>query len=150
LKSVSPPAIVLFDGVCNLCDATVQFLLDRDPDGRFVFASLQSDEGKRVLASVGRAPTPQRKDPETVVLVLGNQAYDKSTAALRIAARLGWPWKALAVLLVVPALVRDVVYDFVARNRYRWFGRHPSCRVPTPEAKTHFLANRPELLDGFP
>jgi predicted DCC family thiol-disulfide oxidoreductase YuxK len=147
---VSAPAIVLFDGVCNLCDSTVQFLLDRDPDGRFVFASLQSDEGKRVLASAGHAITAEGSDPDSIVLVEGGKAYDKSTAALRIARRLGFPWVMLAVFLVFPAFLRDVVYNFIARNRYRWFGRHDVCRVPTPETRARFLSNRRELLDALP
>jgi predicted DCC family thiol-disulfide oxidoreductase YuxK len=147
---VPAPAIVLFDGVCNLCDHTVQFLLDRDPEGRFVFASLQSAEGKRVLAAAGHAPLHEGADPDSIVLVEGGKAYERSTAALRIARRLGFPWKALAVFLVFPALLRDLVYNLIAKNRYRWFGRHDSCRVPTPESRARFLENRPELLEGLP
>ena len=146
---MSPPAIVLFDGVCNLCDHTVQFLLDRDPNGQFVFASLQSEQGARVLAAAGHAPLAAGADPDSIMLVEDGKAYEKSTAAIRIARRLGLPWSLLVVFLVFPAFLRDVGYNLVARNRYRWFGRHDTCRVPTPESKARFLENRPELLEAF-
>jgi len=127
---------VLFDGVCNLCNAAVLFVIDRDPAGYFRFAALQSDEGQRLLAEHGhRAP-----DLSSVLLVDGGRVYARSTAALRVARRLTGLWPLLYVFLAVPRPVRDAVYDWVARNRYRWFGRQDACRVPTPELRQRFLA----------
>jgi predicted DCC family thiol-disulfide oxidoreductase YuxK len=147
MRKVSPePSIVLFDGVCNLCDAAVQFVLDRDARGRFVFAALQSDEGRRLLAKVGAAPSVAEGDPDSIVLVEGGRAYERSDAILRIARGLGAPWSLAVVFLAVPRFVRDALYRFIARRRYRWFGKKASCRVPTPALRERFLENRPELL----
>ncbi len=140
------PAIVLFDGVCNLCDAAVQFVLDHDARGRFVFAALQSEEGRRVLARAGMTPGEPGADPDSIVLVEGGRAYERSDAALRIARGLGAPWSLAAVFLAVPRFLRDAVYRFVARRRYRWFGKKAACRVPTPSLRERFLENRPDLL----
>ena len=129
--------VVLFDGVCNLCNGTVQFIVDRDPAGRFRFASLQSEAGARVLREHGREPPAG--DPDSIVLVEGGTLYEHSSAALRIARRLGFPWSLGVVGLAVPRLARDAVYRFIARNRYRWFGREESCRVPTPALRARFL-----------
>lgn len=130
--------IVLFDGVCNLCDATVRFIVDRDPPGVFHFAALQSEAARRVLSPFAYVPAVE---PDSVLLVENGKLYDRSTAALRIARRLGWPWKALVVFLVVPRVVRDVVYKWIARNRYRWFGKKDSCRRPTKAEAPRFLAD---------
>lgn len=132
------PAIVLFDGVCNLCNGAVNFMIDRDPKGKLVFASIQSDAGKKVLAEHGIA-VPEG-DPSTIVLVVGGRTHEASGAALRIAARLSFPWFLLAAGLVVPWFLRDIVYYFVAKNRYRWFGKGDACRIPTPELRARFLA----------
>lgn len=134
---MSGDAVVLFDGVCNLCNGAVHFMLDRDPKERLRFASLQSEAGKALLTEHG-IPLPEG-EPDSIVLVTKGRAYDGSGAALRIAARLSFPWPLLATLLVVPWFVRDIVYYFIARNRYRWFGRTEACRVPTPELKKRFL-----------
>ncbi len=131
------PAIVLFDGVCNLCHGAVQFILDRDPEGRFHFASLQSERGQALLREHGVTPTTG--DPDTIYLLDEGRLFDRSTAALRIARRLTFPWWLGAAGLVVPRFVRDVAYRFVARNRYRWFGRTESCRIPTPELRARML-----------
>jgi predicted DCC family thiol-disulfide oxidoreductase YuxK len=130
--------VVLFDGVCNLCNGTVQFLIDHDRDAHLRFAALQSEAGARVLQAHGRAvPTG---DPDSVLLVAGGHVYSHSDAALRIARLLGFPWSLAAVALVVPRFVRDAVYRFIARHRYRWFGREESCRVPTPALRARFLS----------
>ena len=130
--------VVLFDGVCNLCNAAVQWLVERDPAGRFRYASLQSDAA-RALLSAHLGEDGIEALPDAMVLVDEAGVHTRSTAALRIAAKLGLPWKALAVLLVVPRFVRDGVYRFVARNRYRWFGHREACMVPTPELARRFL-----------
>lgn len=129
-------AIVLFDGVCNLCNGTVQFIIDRDPEGQFAFAPLQSRFARELLAAHGREAAI---DPDTVLLVEDGVVYDRSTAALRIARRLRGPARLTYPLTIVPRGVRDAVYRVVARNRYRWFGKSEVCRVPTPEERGRFV-----------
>ena len=131
--------IVLFDGVCNLCAGAVRFIIPRDPRGRFRFASLQSEAGGRILAGLGVTPAEPGGSPESLVLVANRRAYLRSGAALRIAARLGGGWPVLAVLLVIPAPLRDLAYRFVARNRYRWFGRHTASERPRTADSRRFL-----------
>ncbi len=128
-------SIVLFDGVCNLCNGAVQFIITRDRQGRFSFASLQSATGQARLRQFGLSTNAL----DTFVLVEGQKAYTRSTAALRIARRLPGAWRLLYALMVVPRPVRDWVYGLVARNRYRLFGRRDSCMMPTPELKARFL-----------
>jgi len=130
---------VLFDGECNLCNGAVDFLLCRDPRGRLRFAALQSPAAARLLAGA-RAPTPL---PDSLVLVADGAVHVRSGAALRIVARLRWPWPLLFVFWLVPRPLRDLAYDFVARRRTRWFGRRSSCRVPTPEERGRFLEDGP-------
>lgn len=131
----SDPAgpIVLFDGVCNLCDAAVTFIIDRDADAVFRFTSLQSETGQRLTQQYGL------ENEDTVVLVEDGRCYVRSTAALRIARRLDGAWPLLTVLLVVPMPLRDAAYRFIARHRYRWFGTRDACRLPTPELRRRFL-----------
>ena len=124
-------SIVLFDGVCNLCNAFVQFILPRDRAGRFRFASLQSDAARRLLK--GGAPA------ETVVLLEDGTAYIKSDAALRIVRRLRFPWPVFYAFIMAPRGWRDMVYDWVARHRYRWFGKRDACMLPTPQWRGRFL-----------
>ena len=121
--------IILFDGVCKFCNASVNFILDRDRAGRVRFAALQSVTGQHLLRHFG-LPTDQFS---SLVLVEGGRCWRRSTAALRIARHLDGAWPLLAVLLAVPVILRDAAYDVLARNRYRWFGQLDSCRVPTPE-----------------
>ncbi len=128
-------SIVLFDGVCNLCNGAVQFIIHRDPAGRFSFASLQSAAGQAQLRQFGLSTDAF----ETFVLVEGGKAYTRSTAALRIARQLPGAWRFLYGLIIVPRPVRDWAYGLVARNRYRLFGRRDSCMIPTPELKAKFL-----------
>ena len=125
--------MLLFDGVCNLCNASVRFIVERDPAGRFQFAPLQSDAAGRLL---GKAPQPL---PDTFVLVEDGRFFTGSTAALRVARGLRFPWPLAYVFVAVPRPVRDWVYDAVARNRYRWFGRRDVCMVPTTELRSRFL-----------
>lgn len=128
-------AVVLFDGVCNLCNASVQFILRRDPEGRFRFASLQSEAGRELMRARGMDPDLL----SSVVLVEGGRAFTRSDAALRIARGLGGGWPLLGALRVVPRPVRDRVYEWVAANRYRWFGKRDSCMLPAPEHRGRFL-----------
>ena len=127
--------MLLFDGVCTLCNGFVRFVIARDPAGRFQFAPLQSDAARRVL---GAAPPPL---PDSLILVEDGRLFTRSTAALRVARGLRFPWPLAYVFVVVPRPVRDWVYDAVARNRYRWFGRRDVCMVPTPELRARFLGD---------
>ena len=128
------PALVLFDGVCNVCNASVTFIIDRDPAGRFQFASLQSAVGQEVLRRLGRPAA----DFDSVILVENGRFYEKSDAALRIARHLrGWRWA--WIFRFIPKFLRNLLYNLIARNRYRWFGRRETCRVPTAEERERFL-----------
>jgi predicted DCC family thiol-disulfide oxidoreductase YuxK len=127
---------ILFDGVCNLCNRTVRFVLARDPRERFVFAPLQSATGRELLSRVG---FPGDGRP-SIVLVEEGRFYVKSEAMLRILAGLSGLWPTLALLRVVPRGLRDALYDWIATNRYRWFGQRAECPVPTPEQRRRFLA----------
>lgn len=127
--------IVLFDGVCNLCNRYVQFLVERDDEGRFYFASLQSEVGRDLLAEHDR-PTD---DLESVVLIEGEESYGKSTAVLRIAYLLGGAYRLCWPLRFLPRRLRDWAYDVVANRRYRWFGQRDQCMVPTGDLESRFL-----------
>jgi len=136
--SGEPHAILLFDGVCNLCNTTVNFILDRDPTGYFRFAALQSDAGARALRACGREAVAG--DPGSVILIEDGRVHERSDAMLRVVRHLSGAWPLLSVFLLVPRPVRDTVYRWIARNRYRWFGRSEQCRIPTPELRERFLA----------
>lgn len=130
--------VVLFDGVCNLCNAFVNFAIDRDPAGRLVFGALQSQAAEPLLAGAGLGAS--RPDSLVVIESAGGACFVRSEAALRVARRLRAPWPLLAALAaLVPRSLRDAVYDRVARRRYRWFGRREACRIPTPELHARFL-----------
>ncbi len=127
--------ILLFDGVCNLCNASVQWVLRRDRHARFQFAALQSEVGQRLLRQHGLDPASL----DSVVLVDGDRVYLRSAAALGVAVRLGGFWRLMGVFYLVPALLRDLIYNWIARNRYRWFGRQEQCWLPRQEWKERFL-----------
>jgi predicted DCC family thiol-disulfide oxidoreductase YuxK len=128
-------AILLFDGVCNLCDGLVQFVLTRDPKGYFRFAALQSEAAAGLIAKYD-LPT----DIETMILIENGRAYLRSSAGLRVFRHLRGAWPALFYLCYwVPAPIRDVFYRLLARNRYRLFGKKESCMIPTPEIRARFL-----------
>ena len=126
---------ILFDGVCNLCNGFVQFVVARDPSARFRFAALQSPAAMALLQSAA-VPHPV---PDSVVLVEGDRAYVRSDAALRIARGLRFPWPMVYAFIAVPRFIRDPMYDFIAAHRYRWFGRRDTCLVPTPDLVRRFL-----------
>jgi predicted DCC family thiol-disulfide oxidoreductase YuxK len=129
--------VILFDGLCNLCNGFVQFVIARDPHARFRFASLQSNAARQLMGSrTGRADAP-----DSVVLVDGDCIFVRSTAALRICRGLRFPWPLLAAFGVVPRPLRDLAYDLVARHRYRWFGRRDACLIPTPALSARFLGD---------
>jgi predicted DCC family thiol-disulfide oxidoreductase YuxK len=127
--------IVLFDGVCNLCNASVRFAVHRDPRGRVRFASLQSQSGRGLLASHGLSADYAG----SLVLIDGDRAYLESAGALRIARYLTFPWPLLYALIIVPRVVRDAAYRAVANRRYRWFGRSDVCQLPDAATRDRFL-----------
>ena len=127
--------IVLFDGVCNLCTGFVQFLVPRDPDGRFHFASLQSDVGEALLADHDLA----EQDLDSIVLIEGETVYVKSAAVLRIGSILGGIYTIARPLSYLPRRLRDWGYDAIAANRYRLFGKKDQCMMPTEDLQARFL-----------
>lgn len=126
--------VVLFDGVCNLCNTSITFIIRHDPTGIFRFAPLQSDHGERLLQGFRARPKG-----DSVVLILGDRYFVKTSAALRIAIRLSGLWPMMGIFLIFPAFLRDPVYDLIARYRYQWFGKRESCMIPTPELRSRFL-----------
>ena len=139
-------AVVLFDGVCNFCDSSVNFIIDHDREGYFRFAPLQSDEGRRLANEFGFSSAVGESKPESdlipidsVILVEEGMAYTHSTAALKIIRRLGSPWSLLYAFIAVPKNIRDYFYKLFARYRYRIFGKKDQCMLPSPEVRARFL-----------
>ena len=128
--------VVLFDGVCNLCNGAVVFIIERDPRARFRFGALQSEATAALLAATGVRDAL----PDSMVLVEKGRLSVRSQAALRIARGLRFPWWLLSVFVLLPRRLRDGMYDIVARHRYRWFGKRDACMVPTPELEKRFLS----------
>jgi len=128
--------IILFDGICNLCNSAIQFVIKRDKKNLYKFATLQSDTAKALLQERGI----DTSKIDSIILIDPNTAYyTKSSAALEIGKTFGGGWRLIGVFEWVPGPVRDWVYDLIAKNRYRWFGKQNECMVPTPELKAKFL-----------
>ena len=127
--------IILFDGICNLCNQSVQFVLEHDKEKQFRFASLQSKFGQSFLNKNGL----DTKNFDSIILLDGKKYYSKSDAALRIAKELDHPTKLLSHWIILPKFIRDFFYSLIAKNRYRFFGKKESCWLPTPELKSRFL-----------
>lgn len=136
VRKAMETCIVLFDGVCNLCNDTVQFIIRNDARQRFRFAALQSEKGQSLLAEY----CLQGVAIDSVVLIADERALVKSDAALGIAGKLGGLWPLCRVAAVIPRGWRDRIYDYVARNRYRWFGKKEACWMPTPDLRQRFLS----------
>ena len=128
-------AVVLFDGVCNFCNATINFVIEHDRAGYFQFAPLQSEIGERLMTEHGI----DRIETDSVILVEDDKAYLHSDAALRIARKLDGIWSWAYAFRVVPRFIRDAAYKVFARHRYRLFGRQDACMMPTPEIRARFL-----------
>ncbi|MBC5636855.1 MULTISPECIES: thiol-disulfide oxidoreductase DCC family protein [Ornithinibacillus] len=126
--------IILFDGVCNFCNSSVQFIIKRDTKGRYKFTSLQSPIGQQLLKE---NEIPDELD--SFIYLEGNTVYYKSTAALKVCKGLKGPWKFMYAFIVVPRPIRDLVYGVIAKNRYKWFGKREKCMIPTPEQRERFL-----------
>ncbi|MGH2666175.1 thiol-disulfide oxidoreductase DCC family protein [Flavobacterium sp.] len=128
--------IILFDGVCNLCNSSVQYVIKHDKKDIFRFVSLQSETGQKILDHIGIS----RANIDSIVLYEPGKAYYyKSTAALEITRNLGGFFTYGSVFKIIPAGIRNIVYDYVAKNRYKWYGKQESCMIPTPELKAKFL-----------
>ncbi|MFQ5628158.1 MAG: thiol-disulfide oxidoreductase DCC family protein [bacterium] len=156
--------IILFDGVCHLCNASVNFILDRDKKQIFKVAALQSEPGQDLLTKL-HFPKPDKPEIpnfnsqipkslpkeqgfesldtknylDTIILLENGNFFSASTAILRIVKRLPLPWYLLYAFIIIPTFIRDPVYRFIARHRYKWFGKSEKCRVPTPEIQERFL-----------
>jgi predicted DCC family thiol-disulfide oxidoreductase YuxK len=128
-------SIILFDGLCNLCNAMVRFIVKRDAQAALRFCSMQSDRGRELLA----AHNIQPEAVSTFVLIEGNHCLTRSDAVLKIARHLSGIWQLLSIMYIVPRPVRDFCYDVIARNRYRWFGKRESCLAPAGEHLNRFL-----------
>lgn len=126
--------IILFDGECNFCNHSVQFIINRDAEAKYKFASLQSDIGEEILK---RYKVP--KDIDSIILIEKDKCFYKSSAALRIARNLNGSWKYLYGFIIVPRPIRDSMYSYFAKNRYKWFGKRDKCMIPTPDIRKRFL-----------
>lgn len=133
LSAVDAAPVLYFDGVCGLCNSTVQWLLKADRAGRFRFAPLQGTTAQALLPE-------EFRDLSSMVLTCDHRIYRKSAAVVGVLWRLGGMWKLLAALLwIIPAPIRNGGYSVIAKNRFRWFGKHETCRIPTPEEAARFL-----------
>jgi len=130
--------IIFFDGVCNLCNNAVTFIIKHDHKAHYKFASLQSDYAQKRLPK----EITLSGQMQSLVLLKEGQLYVKSTAALKIAKELSGGWRFLALLLILPKFIRDPIYNLIAHNRYKWFGKRKECMLPTPELKHRFLDNQ--------
>ena len=129
--------IILFDGVCNLCNSSINYVIDKDTKDEFRFLALQSALGKELQEYLGIAPD----NLDSIILYSPEEAYYiKSTAALKIISRFSGLWKIVLIFNIVPTKIRDFIYDIVARNRYIWYGKQQQCRIPTPELESKFLS----------
>ena len=127
--------IILFDGVCNLCNASVNFVIQRDKNDVFRFAALQSDIGKKYISEFNIDPL----DTDSIILIDKEKCYIKSTAALHIAKSMSGAYPLLYGFIIVPRFIRNWVYDYVAKNRYKWYGKKKNCMIPTSELQNKFL-----------
>lgn len=127
--------IILFDGVCNFCNSSVNFIMDRDATNYFKFGALQSDEGQVLLKKFNQSTDSF----DTLILIEGDTLYTRSTAALRIAKKLKGLWSLFYTFIIIPKFLRDPVYNLIAKNRYKMFGKKDTCRLPTPEERAKFL-----------
>ncbi len=127
--------IILFDGICNLCNQSVQFIIKRDTKQKFLFASLQGKKGQEILERYQLPATAFN----SFILLENDKLYTRSTAVLRVVKMLGGGWKLLYGFIIIPKFIRDPLYNLIARNRYKWFGKKEECWVPAPQLKERFL-----------
>lgn len=129
--------LILFDGVCNLCDASVQYIIKHDKRDVFRYTALQSEVGQEIIKKFKIDST--KTDSLLLYTSDTNNISIKSSAALKIASQLGFPINLMTIFLVVPAFIRNWIYDYIAKNRYKWYGKKENCMIPTPELKSKFL-----------
>lgn len=127
--------LIMFDGMCNFCNYWVNFIIDHDKQKYFKFNSLQSNIAQNFL----KRKNLDLPKMDTIVLMMNEKVYFKSSAALQIAKKLNGFWKVVYILAIIPEPLRDLIYNFIARNRYKWFGRRESCRIPTEDESDRFL-----------
>ncbi|SEG41894.1 thiol-disulfide oxidoreductase DCC family protein [Algoriphagus boritolerans] len=132
---ISGKSVILFDGVCNLCNASIDFIIKRDKKNRFLVGALQEEAGKKLLSRF----EVNSEYLDSLVLIEDGQVYFRSTAALKIAKNLPGLWPLFYLLIFLPSSLRDGIYDWIGKNRYRWFGKKNTCRLPSPEEKAKFL-----------
>ena len=135
MNNFNGKSIILFDGVCNLCNSSINFIIKHDHKKQFLFASLQSDAAKEILLQF-----PKKKfELKSIVFIENNVIYDKSTAILRILRYLNGGYKLLYGFKIIPKILRDWLYNQIAKNRYKWFGKKEHCSIPTTDVKSRFL-----------
>ena len=130
-------ALILFDGVCTFCTTSVNFTIKHDTHNRFLFAPLQSEAGQQLLSKYNL----DKKEMDSFVLIENEKAYTKSTAALHLVKHLNRLYPLLYVFVIVPPFIRNAIYDYVSRNRYKWFGKRDTCMIPTAEMKKKFISS---------
>jgi len=135
VKQESNHKIILFDGICNLCNTAVNLVINIDKKDLFRFAALQSDIGQTLISKYNI----DRSNTDSIILIENKKAYIKSTAALRIAKNLPGAYPLLYCFIIIPSFIRNWVYDYIAKNRYRWYGKKESCMIPTPKLQKKFL-----------
>ena len=135
LNNIKNP-VILFDGVCNLCSGAVQFIIKHDPKHRFRFASLQSEFGQKIIKEF---KIPPGETMNSFILFENEKIYTRSTGALRVTKKLNGLWPLLYGFIIIPPFLRNSVYNFIGRNRYKWFGKKEECWIPTPELKALFI-----------
>ena len=148
-KETVPDLLLLFDGICNLCDRSVQFVIRHDRAGKFKFAALQSGYTRSLLDSPlgdrlapllnAKATNTQPAQLRSLILIADGQVFIRSTAVIKVLQILGFPWSLSAALLILPEKLRDGLYNYIARHRYHWFGKKDQCMVPTPALKSRFM-----------
>lgn len=127
--------VVLFDGVCNFCNSSVNFIINHDKKNYFRYAAIQLEPGQALMKKFNLDPV----NLSSFVLVEGEKYYTKTTAVLRVAKNLGFPWNLSYIFIVVPPFIRNISYNIIAKYRYKWFGKREACRVPTPKEREKFL-----------
>lgn len=133
MSSTKKNNLIIYDGVCNLCDSFVLFIIDRDKNNKFMFTSLHDNYAKKLLEKTNK------NYGDSILLYSNGIIYNKSTAVIKIFNDLGFPYFMLKLTLIIPRVLRDIIYGFVAKNRYRWFGKREACRIPNKDLLKKFI-----------
>ncbi len=135
MKKINSQPLLLFDGICNLCNSSVQFIISHDRQKKFTFASLQSDAAKEILLQFDT----KYFNLDSIILIYNDKIYSKSAAIIRVGMLLGKGFSFSVIFYIIPRFIRDWMYDFIAKNRYKWFGKKESCMLPNKDLKNRFL-----------